>query len=86
MWAPTHWEGHTWAEEVVSYPFCIPQKSVPQELFGVTKRLIGSTKGMKGAILPSIPKTRNKFFWFSLRRVVAVDLGAMWYLMFLGAL
>lgn len=66
--------------------FCLPQKSVPQDLFGVVKRLIGSTKGMKGAILHSIPKTINKCFWLSLRWVVAVSLGAMCYLMFLDAL
>lgn len=67
MWAPTHWEGHSWADEAASCPFCLPQKSVPQELFVVTKRLIGSTKGMKEAMLHSIPKTKNSWFWLSSR-------------------
>lgn len=58
----THWEGCTWAEGAASPPPCLPQKSVPQKLFGVTERLFGSTNGMKRTILHSVPQNKKQVF------------------------
>lgn len=65
---------HLGQEDTFSISPCLSWK-----LFGVTETFFGSTTGMKGTNLYSVPKTSSGW-------VVAVDLGDMWYLMFLGVL